>query len=385
MQKRSFVKGLVLGFLIPFVIVLLLTVFNVAGIGNFFQSVFLVNSRSLHSLNLSQQVEGGISGILSELDDPYSTYLDAAAFSQLQEDISGTYSGIGVYLTQNSDEGYVTVMAPIKNTPAFEAGLLAGDQIISLDGEDMKGVDSSEVAAKIKGSAASTVHLVIKREGQQLDFDIERRDIAIPTVEGNIIDEANAIGYISISMFSALTPDDFISTYNELNEQLPLKGLVLDLRNNPGGSVPSVVAVAEQFLRTDDKIVWMEERSNETYITADNSNPIAVPMVVLINENSASAAEILAGALKDHEIATLVGTKSFGKGIVQSIFALRGGAAVKLTTAKYLTPNRVDIHQKGIEPNVEVTLDSSDISVIYSLDPAKDNQLAKALEIIKGQ
>ncbi len=383
MRKRDFLKGLFLGLLVPLIIFFILGVFNIAGIGNYIQSVFLINSRSLHTLSVSEQVEGSISGIIGELEDPYSTFLDAAAFSELQEEISGTYSGIGVYLTQVDEGGYVTVMAPIKNSPAFEAGILAGDRIISLDGEDLKGVDSAEVASKIKGMEASQVHLVIDRDGEQLEFDVERRDIEIPTVEGNILNADEGIGYISISMFSSLTPENFIATYNELNDEVPLKGLILDLRNNPGGSVPSVVSVAEQFLGLDEKIVWMQDRSGETFIASENSNPIAVPVVVLINENSASASEILAGALKDHEVATLVGVTSFGKGIVQSIFALRDGAAIKLTTARYLTPNRTDIHEKGIEPHVEVMLDSEDVSVIYSLDPEKDNQLAKALELLE--
>ncbi len=385
MQRRSFLKGLFLGIFLPLVILFVLGVFNVAGIGNFVQSLFLINSRSLNTLSLSEQVEGSIGGIIGELEDPYSTFLDAAAFSELQEEISGTYAGIGVYLTQADESGYVTVMAPIKNSPAFEAGLLAGDRIISLNGEDLQGVDSAEVAGRIKGSDLAKVHLVIERDGEQLEYDVERRDIEIPTVEGTLIDPQNGIGYISISMFSALTPEDFIEEYNELNDEVPLDGLILDLRNNPGGSVPAVVSVAEQFIGLDEKIVWMQDRSGETFIASQNSNPIAVPVVVLINENSASASEILAGALKDHEIAVLVGVTSFGKGIVQSIFALRDGAAIKLTTARYLTPNRTDIHEKGIEPHVEVPLAGDDSFVIYSLDPEEDNQLAKALEILQKE
>ncbi len=224
--------------------------------------------------------------------------------------------------------------------------------------------------------------LVIEREGEKLEFSVERRGIEIPTVEGEILDAAEKIGYISISMFSSLTAQDFIGTYNELSGESPLNGLIVDVRNNPGGSVPAVVSVAEQFLGLGEKIVWMQSRGGESFLASENSNPIAIPVVLLLNENSASASEILAGALKDHDVATLVGVKSFGKGIVQSIFALRGGAAVKLTTARYLTPNRVDIHQKGVEPHVEVPLAGDDITVIYTLDPAKDNQLAKALEIL---
>ncbi|MBQ1251884.1 MAG: hypothetical protein IIY02_03100, partial [Firmicutes bacterium] len=203
-----------------------------------------------------------------------------------------------------------------------------------------------------------------------------------PTVEAQFLSEEEGIAYVNISNFAETTPTEVYEGISALEKERPVNGIILDLRNNPGGSLTAVISVADLFLSQGQHILWVEEKSNEECIDAVNTNPYAYPLVVLVNENSASASEILAGALKDNDRAEIVGTTTFGKGIIQSIYGLRGGGAVKVTTAEYLSPDKNKIHEVGVAPDVEVPLAEEDIALIYTLDPNVDPQLKKALEVL---
>ncbi|MBQ1251682.1 MAG: PDZ domain-containing protein, partial [Firmicutes bacterium] len=325
----------------------LIVMFNIGGLGDVVRTVTLLENRSLNELSLSEKSEGMISGMLTELEDPYSYYLNADDYSDLMEEVSGSYEGLGIYLTTFPDAQYTTIMAPIKGTPAFDAGLLAGDEILSINGESMAGATADEISNLVKNGEESHFVMEILRDGEILTFEMDRTHIDIPTVEAQFLSEEEGIAYVNISNFAETTPTEVYEGISALEKERPVNGIILDLRNNPGGSLTAVISVADLFLSQGQHIIWVEEKSNEECIDAVNTNPYAYPLVVLVNENSASASEILAGALKDNDRAEIVGMTTFGKGIIQSIYGLRGGGAVKVTTAEYLSPDKNKIHEVG--------------------------------------
>lgn len=384
MRKTGFIKGIVCGLLLPIVIIAILAVTNVGNIGSLLQSVFLLNSRSLSSLSFNDKTIGAIEGMVNALDDPYSYYMNDEDYSAFVSEVQGSFQGIGIYIATDELDNAV-VMSPIKGSPAFDAGLEAGDIILSVDGETTVGKTVGEIADLIQGEEGSTVDLEIKRGEEITPYTIERKEISIPTVEKEFLEAEGNIGYIAITLFNNLTGDDFKKALDELSAEHPLEGLIIDLRNNPGGSVTGATSVASVFVGEGEPIYKAIERKDEYSVNSENPEPLALSIVVLINENSASAAEILAGCLKDYDLATLVGQKTFGKGVIQTIYSLRGGGAVKVTTAKYVTPKGNDIHELGIEPNVEAELSVTDTTDIYAADPSLDSQLARGIEVLKEQ
>lgn len=386
MKDRSYIKGVATGVLTTIMVILVVVVtvmfFNIGNLGNLVQTVRIMDRFSLEPLSLSEKTEGAITGIVAELEDPYSYYLDKEEYGTLMEEVSGSYEGLGIYLTTFLDAEYTVVMAPIKGTPAFEAGLQAGDEIIKINGEDMAGVGADEIASMIKTGEESHFVMEVRRDGEMLTFEMDRQHIDIPSVDGSFLEGQQGMAYIAISNFAQNTPTELTDTISELEKEHPIKGIILDLRNNPGGSVESVLAVADLFLKQGDHIMWVEEKKKETCYDAENANPSAYPLVVLVNENSASASEILSGALKENDRATLVGVTTFGKGIIQSVYTLSDGVGVKVTTAEYLSPDKNKIHEVGVTPNVEVKMATDDVSAIYTLDPTIDNQLAEAIKAL---
>lgn len=386
MKDRSYIKGVATGVLTTVMVILAVVVtvmfFNIGNLGNLVQTVRIMDRFSLEPLSLSEKTEGAITGIVSELEDPYSYYLDEEEYGTLMEEVSGSYEGIGIYLTTFLDAEYTVVMAPIKGTPAFEAGLQAGDEIIKINGEDMAGVGADEIASMIKTGEESHFVMEVRRDGEMLTFEMDRKQIDIPSVDGSFLDGQQGMAYIAISNFNQNTPMELAEIISELEKEQTIQGIILDLRNNPGGSVESVLSVADQFLSQGNHIMWVEEKKKETCYDAENANPMAYPLVVLVNENSASASEILSGALKENGRATLVGVTTFGKGIIQSVYPLSDGAGVKVTTAEYLSPDKNKIHEVGVTPNVEVEMATDDVSAIYTLDPSIDNQLAEAIKAL---
>jgi len=332
----------------------------------------------------SDALETGIyKGFINSLDDPYSTYYTKEEYASLLESSSGVYYGIGAVVSQDVKTGVITIVKPYKDTPAYKAGLLPDDIIYKVEGEEVTGKDLSEVVSKLKGKEGTTVNITIIREGvdEPIDFTIERRKISIPTIEYRMLDDE--IGYIQILEFDEITVSQFNTAINKLEKQ-GMKGLIVDVRNNPGGLLDSVVSILDRLL-PKCLIVYTEDKyKNREEEYATNPDSFDKPLAVLINGNSASASEIFAGAIQDYGKGTIVGTTSFGKGIVQKVRPLTDGTAVKLTISKYFTPKGRNIHGTGIVPDIEVEL-ADELEQMVTVPVEKDNQVQKAVEIIKKQ
>jgi carboxyl-terminal processing protease len=328
---------------------------------------------SLEKVPNRQLIEGAMKGMVGSLKDPYSAYMEPREYKQLEAHMEGSYGGIGIYVGMR-DENRLTIVSPIKGTPGFKAGLKSGDIIVKIDDVETYDMDLDTAVGMMKGQPGTQVMLGIFREGslQLLEVEITREVINIPAVEGKIMEQQPEIAYIEIFTFSNNTSRDLAHMLANLEQDKNFKGVILDLRNNPGGSLQVAIEVAGFFVPPGPVVHIMDSRGTET-ISADG-NYLDKPLVVLVNKGSASASEILAGAIKDREAGILVGTKTFGKGLVQSVYQLPRGGALKLTTAKYLTPNMHDINKKGIEPHVEVE---------QKKDSDQDIQLEKAIEILK--
>ncbi|AQS60308.1 peptidase S41 [Desulforamulus ferrireducens] len=357
-----------------FVVILLLGVTvagNYKGLGNLVKVVTLVKGQYLFEVAPEKLVEGAIKGMVESLDDPYSVYLDKQTYSSLQEQIRGSFGGIGVLVGMKDNN--LVVMKPFANTPAADAGIEAGDIIVAIGDKPTKDMDTETAVNLMRGPVGTTVVLTISREGEEpRKISLVRKEISVPTVEGKMLPEENNIGYIAISQFTENTGHDLVETLNELRQQ-GMAGLVLDLRDNPGGELNSAIMIADQFLGKGP-IVHIDYRIGRDHTFNAEPDQLNLPLVVLVNKNSASAAEILAGAIKDAKVGTLVGTKTFGKGVVQTVFPLDNGSGLKLTTARYLTPNKHDIHKKGIEPDVVIEQD---------IDAKEDLQLNKAISLVR--
>lgn len=332
-------------------------------------------------------------GLVEGLGDKYSVYYDDEEYKQLQISTSGTFSGIGAGLKQNSETKKVSISKVYDDTPAQEAGLLVDDVLVTVDGTDISGKELNDIVNLIRGEEGTTVTLEIYRESEDTTFsvDVTRRTVEIPSVEGEMLD--NGIAYIQISEFQTHTAEQFEEILENLKSQ-EMNGLIIDVRANPGGLVSVVTEIAQSILPTETvgdtpagTIVYTKDKSGDikTY-GEDDGQQVDCPIVLLVDSNSASASEILAGAIKDYSQdgfidATLVGTTTYGKGIVQTIFNLSDDDAVKITTASYYTPNGNNIHGTGIEPNVELEYEyTGDTNGDY--DKAYDNQLQKAIEIL---
>ena len=320
-------------------------------------------------------VDGIFKGMVESLGDPYSEYYSKEELESLYQDSFGVYYGVGAYVSLDTTTGHAKVSGIIADSPAEEADLRAEDIIYKVDDVDVTGMSLQETVSLIKGDENTTVKLTLIRDGKEIEKEVTRRKVESPTVNFKMLDDGMA--YIQITEFDTVTVDQFTEAM-AMARGNDMKGLILDLRSNPGGNLSSVVSIAKQML-PKGLIVYTEDRDgNREEYSCDGSKELDVPMVVLVNGNSASASEILAGAIKDYGIGTLVGTTTFGKGIVQRPIELSDGSAVKLTISSYYTPNGINIHGIGIEPDVECEFDSER----YYSDEAYDNQLEKAKEVL---
>ncbi|MCM1103208.1 MAG: S41 family peptidase [Clostridium sp.] len=322
--------------------------------------------------------EGMYAGLLDALGDPYSVYYTAEELQEIYDKTRGVYYGIGAYIGMDTTTGYAVITKLIENTPAAASELQPGDLIYQVEGEDVYGMDTSEIVAKIKGEEGTPVTMTVARASgvgyEYIDVTITRAKINSPTVEFRMLE--NDIAYIEITEFDDITLEQFNEALAEARGS-NMKGLILDLRGNPGGNLTTVVEIAKKIL-PEGMIVYTEDKygEREEYV-CDGAAPLGLPLVVLIDGNSASASEILAGAIKDYGVGTLVGTTTFGKGIVQRIMQLTDGSAIKLTISKYYTPNGYNIHGIGIAPDVEVPYDAE----LYRSED-RDNQLEEATRIM---
>lgn len=327
-------------------------------------------------VNTEDMIDGMYEGVVASLGDPYSTYYTQEDLTELMEQTEGIYYGIGAYVGMDTQAGLARISGVIKDTPAEAAGLRDGDIIYKVDGESMQGLEVSEVVARIKGLEGTKVNLTIVREGEAdyLEFEVERKKIESPTVNYELYDDGTA--YLQITEFDDITLDQFTEAMAVMREQ-GMKGLILDLRANPGGNLSTVVEIARQML-PEGLIVYTEDRDgNRVEYSCDGKKEFDQPLVVLVNGYSASASEILAGAIKDYGIGELIGTTTFGKGIVQKVISLSDGTALKLTVSSYFTPNGNNIHGIGIEPDEVYEFDGE-----RYYDDGYDNQLEHAKEVI---
>lgn len=324
-------------------------------------------------------IEGIYSGYVAGLGEDYTTYYTAQEYDDLMESSSGEYSGIGVSVSQNLNTGIITVVNPFENGPGYEAGMRKDDILFKVAGEEVTGVDINQVVAMIKGEEGTTVDLTVYRPStdEYLDLTVERRVVQNPTVTWEM--KEDGIGYIQITEFDKVTVGQFSEAIADLQSQ-GMKGLIFDLRDNPGGRLDSVCAMLDRVLPAGNLLVYTMDKdgNKEEYYTEDEDS-LDVPTVILVNGNSASASEIFTAALQDYGVATVMGTTTFGKGIVQVILPLGDGSAVKVTQSKYYTPNGVCIHGEGVAPDIEVEYDSE----AANSEDAVDNQLAAAFEQVK--
>lgn len=348
----------------------------------------LLDKNFLFDYEKEDLYEGSLKGMFANLGDPYTQYYSKDEFSKLMENLDGRYKGIGV-LVQASKEGFIKVVQVFDGSPASEAGLKEGDYIIKVEGKEYSADQMEEAVAVMKGEEDTNVKITVRRmeeDGknfEDIDMDVARRDVKVDTIDESLMEVRDKkIGYIHIKSFDDVTGEDFEASYKKLKDA-GMEGLVLDLRNNPGGSLDVCLDIADKFL---DKgvIVTTEDKNGEVITEESDEAKDDIPMTVLVNENSASASEILSGALKDRDRAKIIGKKTFGKGIVQKLFPLDDGSGAKITISEYHTPSGAKINKVGVEPDIEVenTEESLEIS---KKNFSKDDQFKKALEVLLDQ
>ena len=383
---------------------------------NLFGDVFQrVQEQYVEEITDKELIESAISGMLQSLD-PHSSYLSPESYKDMQVKTKGTFGGLGIEITMEG--GFVKVVSPIDDTPAANAGMQPGDLIIGINGESIKGLSINEAVSRLRGPVKSKITITVVR-GQKDPFDVEiiRDVIKIRSVKHEII---NNIGYVRLTTFSNTTTTGMEKSINEIKKELgdKFQGLILDLRNNPGGLLDQSISVTDTFLNQGAIVSTQGRKADDTSRVFAKKGDIinGKPLIVLINSGSASASEIVAGALKDHARAIIVGTRSFGKGSVQSIIPLPGNGAMRLTTARYYTPSGVSIQAKGIEPDIKVeagitelkkeelergreenlrgaldkkdsttkTKDNKKSEITPSEKLLQDNQISRAVDLIKG-
>lgn len=336
----------------------------------------IVDSYYLDEIDRDAMKESIYKGLMQGLGDPYSTYYTKAEYDTLLEEQSGVYSGIGAMVTQNKDTSLVSVVKVFEGSPAANAGIVAEDIIYKIDDKEVYSLPLDDIVSEMKGKPNTKVKVTVYRASSKeyLDFEITRAQVDVPTVAYNMVDEKNKIGYIQVTEFDQNTPQQFKVAIETLTKD-GMKSVIFDLRNNPGGLLNSVCEMLDYILPEGTLVYTMDKHGNKDEKKSD-ANYLNMPMIVLQNENSASASEIFAGAVQDFKKATVIGTQSFGKGIVQSLLPLSDGSALKITVEKYYTPNGVNIHGTGITPDLLIEDDKA---------TEVDEQLNKGIETLGGK
>lgn len=358
-----------------FVYLLQSTLGDAAGTIRLFRAMQIIKARYVEEVPVDTLMTGAIKGMVNSLGDPHSIYMDAKMYKEFMIETEGSFGGVGIVL--GAKEKVLTVISTIEGTPGEKAGIKSGDEIVKIDGQDTKGLALDEAVSKIRGPEGTQVTLTIRRGQEVKDYALTRSNIQIKTVSGKMLPDH--IGYIRLSMFNENTGSDLAKKYQELEKE-GMKAIILDLRDNPGGLLDESVKVANKFV-PKGPVVSVITRDGRRDTSTSNLEAVKYPCVVLVNGGSASASEIVAGAIQDTGSGTLVGTKTYGKGSVQTLMRLDGGAAIKLTIAKYYTPNDRSINGIGIEPDVKVELPEHP----QPGQEIKDIQLDKAVEIVKGK
>lgn len=340
----------------------------------------IIDKYYLGDIDEEKLKEGAIKGYVEGLGDKYTEYIPKEEMEDYMADTTGNFVGIGIYMVQDTEANKIMVLSPIKGGPAEKAGLQPGDYIIAVDGVQYTGEQMTEASNKIKGEEGTIVKLEVQRGNETLDYEITRENVKVNPVEGEVLD--NNIGYITFSSFDDGTAEEFKAKYEELANQ-GIQSLIIDLRNNGGGIVDEALEIANYILDKDSVILYeVDKNNNETEEKTTDDPIINMPIIVLTNENTASSSEILAGALKDHGKAKIVGTKTYGKGVIQQLLTLPDGSGLKITSEEYLTPNKTKINGVGIEPDEVVELPDS-VENVLNVDRNEDTQLQKAMELLK--
>ena len=390
LERKILVKGALYGALTMFMAVLLIlaglteagkisfyteavdaeTAQKAAEIQNIIEEEFLygedVKKEDLRNMSLKGYVAG--------LGDPYSVYYDKDETKELFESTEGRYAGIGALMAQDQATKEISIEEVYKDSPAEKAGMKAGDILLTIDGRNVTEMELLDVADLVKGEEGTSVSISVKRDGESIEMEVVRKIVETPTVEAEI--KENQIGYLKISEFDTVTYDQFKTEMEEL-ENDGMKGLIVDLRDNPGGNLDTVCEILDEFL-PEGTIVYTEDKDGNRVETkeSDEEHQFTKPLAVLVNEKSASASEVFTGAIQDYGTGTIVGTQTYGKGIVQTLYSLSDGSCLKITTAQYFTPNGRNIHGTGITP--DIVLEKTD-------DGQTDNQLEKAMEIVQEE
>lgn len=343
----------------------------------------ILDSYYVGDYDKDQTADAMYQGLVYGVGDPYTSYMNKDSFESFMEDTDGSFAGLGIVVSVDTTDNKIVVVAPFDDSPGAKAGILPKDKIIKVNGYEVSGDMLNEAVSLMKGMPGTSVTITIYREStnETLDLDIVRDNIEVPTVTHKMIDEN--IGYIRISQFTRVTDSQYFTALNDLKAQ-NMKGLIIDLRNNPGGLLDVVCTITNSLI-PEGTVVYTEDKNGKRDYTKSDKDYLNLPLLILVNENSASASEVLAGAVKDTGVGELVGMQTFGKGLVQNIFKISDGSAVKVTIAKYYTPSGVCIQGEGIAPNHKVEMDDSLSVLISSLTLEEDVQLGAAVNIMKGK
>lgn len=349
-----------------------------ANLEPFFEALNLVRFEYIEKdIDLNKVIQGAIQGMLKTLDDPYTRYMDPQALKREQEDMFlGHFGGLGIIVSIKDDQ--LTIISPIEDTPAYKAGIKAGDKIVEIDGKSTEGIELNEAVDILRGEKGTEVTLGINRENVEeiLEITIIRDIIEVKAVKKEVMGKDNNLGYIRITTFNVNTEPELKKVLNEFKKDSNIKGIILDLRNNPGGLLDSAIEVASKFVK-EGPVVHIKDRDGIQVTVQSRGNQYPQwPLFVLVNEGSASASEIVAGAIQDSGRGKLLGEKTFGKGVVQQVFNLSDGSGIVITTSEYYTPSERSINHIGIEP---------DILVEPVEDSEQDMQLNKAIELLEGR
>ncbi len=323
-------------------------------------------------INDTKLVDAALKGYVSGIGDEYTELMTAKEYKSLEEQLS-EYVGIGIYVGQSKDGEAVILGAVGKDSPAYEVGIKTYDVIVKVEGEDVTGLSLDEVVSKIKGKEGTKVKVTMKRDNKELDFEVERRSIKVSEISSKMLE--NNIGYIDFGSFTEDAYNEFLEAYKEL-EKKGAKKLIIDLRDNTGGYVEIAEEIMDLFLNKGEvEYITVDNKKNEIVTTAKTDKVINMPVAILTNEYTASASEIFTGCMKDHKLATVIGTKSYGKGVIQTVKPiLNGDAYLKITVMKYVTPNKNEINKVGIKPDIELELDEK------TLKNKLDNQIERAVK-----
>ena len=340
----------------------------------------IIDKYYLGDVDETKLEEGAIKGYIEGLDDPYTEYISKEDMDSYLDDTMGNFVGIGIYMIKNTKYDKIQVLSTIKGSPAEEAGIQSGDLIVSVDGIEYKADDMTAVSNKIKGEEGTKVTIELLRGSENIKYELTRSKVKVNQVEGKVL--SNDIGYIKFTSFDETTAEDFKKQYQELAKK-NIKSLIIDLRNNGGGIVDQALEIADYIADKDSVLLYEVDKNNKETVRKAKTDPIInMPIVILTNENTASASEILAGALKDLGKAKTVGTTTYGKGVIQQILKLNDGSGLKITIEEYQTPNKNKINKVGIEPDEKVELPNS-VESIFTIKESEDTQLQKAIDMLK--